>query len=103
MIEKCIFLTKENPQPSFLDTYAWVLFQLSIIEQDSNKKIEKLNSSKKIMISCFENGGGSAVMYEHYGDILFELKDLEGAKKNWLESIKKYPKNENLKEKIKNL
>ena len=55
------------------------------------------------MISCFENGGDSAVMYEHYGDILFELKDLEGAKKNWLESIKKDPKNENLKEKIKNL
>lgn len=103
MIEKCISLTNEDPQPSFLDTYAWVLFQQSIIEQDSNIKIEKLNSSKKIMISCFENGGDSAVMYEHYGDILFELKDLEGAKKNWLESIKKDPKNENLKEKIKNL
>ena len=103
MIEKCISLTKEDPQPSFLDTYAWVLFQQSIIEQDSNIKDEKLNSSKKIMISCFENGGDSAVMYEHYGDILFELKDLEGAKKNWLESIKKDPKNENLKEKIKNL
>ena len=103
MIEKCISLTKESPQPSFLDTYAWVLFQQSIIEQDSNKKNKKLNSSKKIMLSCFENGGDSAVMYEHYGDILFELNDLEGAKKNWLESIKKDPKNENLKEKIKNL
>jgi len=103
MIEKCISLTSEDPQPSFLDTYAWVLFQLSIIEQDANKKNEKLNSSKKLMISCFENGGDSAVMFEHYGDILFELKDLEGAKKNWLESIKKDPKNENLKEKIKNL
>ena len=103
MIEKCISLTKESPRPSFLDTYAWVLFQQSIIELDSNKKNEKLNLSKKIMISCFENGGDSAVMYEHYGDILFELNDLEGAKKNWLESIKKDPKNENLKEKIKNL
>ena len=103
MIEKCISLTKESPRSSFLDTYAWVLFQQSIIELDSNKKNEKLNLSKKIMISCFENGGDSAVMYEHYGDILFELNDLEGAKKNWLESIKKDPKNENLKEKIKNL
>ncbi len=103
MIEKCISLTKESPRPSFLDTYAWVLFQQSIIELDSNKKNEKLNLSKKIMISCFENGGDSAVMYEHYGDILFELNDLEGAKKNWLESIKKDSKNENLKEKIKNL
>ena len=79
------------------------MFQQSIIEQDSNIKNEKLNSSKKIMISCFENGGDSAVMYEHYGDILFELKDLEGAKKNWLESIKKDPKNENLKEKNKKI
>ena len=35
--------------------------------------------------------------------ILFELKDLEGAKKNWLTSIKKDPTNENLKEKINNL
>ena len=103
MIEKCISLTKESPQSSFLDTYAWVLFQLSIIEQDSNKKIEKLNSSKKVMISCFENGGESPVMYEHYGDILFELKDLDGAKKNWLISIRKDPTNENLKEKVNNL
>ena len=62
MIEKCISLTNEDPQPSFLDTYAWVLFQQSIIEQDSNIKNEKLNSSKKIMISCFENGGTQAVI-----------------------------------------
>ena len=41
------------------------------------------------MISCFENGGDSAVMYEHYGDILFELKDLEGAKKIGLNQLKK--------------
>ena len=52
------------------------------------------------MDACFQNGGNSAVMHEHYGDILFELNDVSGAKTQWKEAFKKDPNNKNLKEKI---
>ena len=95
-------LTKANPEPSFLDTYAWVLFQQGQEATDKNKKEEKYGLSKKIMDSCFEHGGNSAVMHEHYGDILLELNDINAAKKQWEEAFKKDPGNKNLEKKINN-
>ncbi len=102
MILKCLELTKTNPEPSFLDTYAWVLFQQGRELIEKNKKEEKYTLSKKIMKSCFENGGNSAVMHEHYGDILLELNDIEAAKKHWKEALKKTPGNKTLEKKINN-
>ena len=102
MIIKCLELTKANPEPSFLDTYAWVLFQQGQEATDKNKKQEKYGLSKKIMDSCFEYGGNSAVMHEHYGDILLELNDINAAKKQWAEAFKKDPGNKNLEKKINN-
>ena len=102
MIVKCLDLTKTTPEPSFLDTYAWVLFQQGQEATESNKKLEKYHLSKKMMDSCFENGGNSAVMHEHYGDILFELNDINAAKKQWKEAFKKDPNNKNLEKKINN-
>ncbi len=102
MILKCLKLTEENPEPSFLDTYAWVLYQQGKEIDEKLKKLEKFTLSKKMMDACFQNGGNSAVMYEHYGDILFELNDISGAKTQWKEAFKKDPNNKNLKEKIDN-
>ena len=48
---KCLELTKEDPQPSFLDTYAWVLYKQALIEKDSKLKQEKLSLSKKQWMS----------------------------------------------------
>ena len=100
MILKCLELTKETPEPSFLDTYAWVLYQQGKETKDSNTKLEKFTLSKNMMDACFQNGGNSAVMYEHYGDILFQLNDISGAKTQWKEAFKKDPNNKNLKDKI---
>ena len=103
MIIKCLELTKEEPQPSFLDTYAWVLYKQALIEKDSKVKQEKLSLSKKTMDVCFEFGGNSAVIFEHYGDILFQLNDLKGAKEYWEKAIKIDSGNKTIEEKIKNL
>ncbi len=102
MILKCLELTEESPEPSFLDTYAWVLYQQGKEIDEKLTKLEKFTLSKKMMDACFQNGGNSAVMYEHYGDILFELNDISGAKTQWKEAFKKDPNNKNLKEKIDN-
>ena len=103
MIIKCLDLTKEDPQPSFLDTYAWVLYKQAIIEKDSKIKQNKLSLSKKTMDECFNLGGNSAVIFEHYGDILFQLNDFEGAKEYWEKAIKIDSGNKIIEEKIKNL
>jgi tetratricopeptide (TPR) repeat protein len=103
MIMKCLELTKEDPQPSFLDTYAWVLYKQALIEKDSKLKQEKLSLSKKTMDECFDFGGNSAVIFEHYGDILFQLNDFKGAKEYWKKAIKIDSGNKKIEEKIKNL
>ena len=103
MIIKCLELTKEDPQPSFLDTYAWVLYKQALIEKDSKVKQEKLSLSKKTMDECFDVGGNSAVIFEHYGDILFQLNNFKGAKEYWEKAIKIDSGNKTIKEKIKNL
>ena len=101
MIIKCLSLTEEGPSPSFLDTYAWVLFQQGKHSLDLGVQLEKYNLSKKMMILCFENGGKSAVMHDHYGDVLFELNDFIGAKKQWGEALRKDPGNRKIEKKLK--
>ena len=66
-------VVKDHPDNStYLDTYAWVLFTR-----------EKFKEARKIMERAMELPGASAVHYEHYGDILFRLGDVDGAVKQW--------------------
>ena len=55
------------------------------------------------MDECFDVGGNSAVIFEHYGDILFQLNNFKGAKEYWEKAIKIDSGNKTIKEKIKNL
>ena len=72
MIIKCLNLTIEDPNPSFLDTYAWILYKLG--EHDLAKiEIEK----------ALELEPESAVIFDHYGDILYALGFLDQARKKW--------------------
>jgi len=100
MILKCLKLTEDDPQPSYIDTYAWVLFQQGKLSKDVNIQVEKYNLSKKMMNLCFERGGNSSVMYDHYGDVLFELNDLNGAKEKWEEALKKDQGNKQIEKKL---
>ncbi len=66
-------LIKSHPNnPTFLDTYAWVLFER-----------KKYKEAKKIMETAIETGGASSTHFEHYGDILFQLGDVDGAVQQW--------------------
>ena len=58
---------------TYQDTYAWILYQR-----------KEFKEAKKWMIKSLNNGSDkSAVVVEHYGDILYQLGDKEGAINQW--------------------
>lgn len=66
-------LIKNNPEnATYLDTYAWVLYVR-----------EKYKDARKVMEKAIGTGMASATHFEHYGDILFKLGDVENAVKQW--------------------
>ncbi len=71
MARKANDLDPENP--SFQDTYGWVLYKLGMYEQ-AEKWIKKaLDNEEK----------DSAVLLEHYGDVLFRLGRTDEALQYW--------------------
>lgn len=66
-------LIKNNPtNATYLDTYAWVLFTR-----------EKYKDARKVMEKAISTGLARAAHFEHYGDILFKLGDIDNAVKQW--------------------
>lgn len=66
-------LTKDNPDnPTYLDTYAWVLFAR-----------EKYKEAKKVIEKAIESGDLNPAYFEHYGDILFKLGQTDEAVRQW--------------------
>lgn len=57
---------------TYLDTYAWVLYAH-----------DKFKEARRVMEQALALPGLSFVHYEHYGDILFQLGDVDGAVKQW--------------------
>jgi len=85
-------LVKYNPKnTSYLDTHAWVLFMR-----------EKYKEAKKYIEKAIEVGGVSATHYEHYGDILFRLGDIDDAVKQWQKAKSMDLGNELIDKKIAN-
>ena len=71
MSYKCNELEKDNG--TYQDTYAWILYELADYEQ-----------AKIWMQKSLANGSDmSAVVVEHYGDILYKLGNIEGAIVEW--------------------
>ena len=68
---KCNELEKENG--TYQDTYAWILYQLSEYEK-AREWIQK---------SLANGSDSSAVVVEHYGDILYQLGETENAIIQW--------------------
>jgi tetratricopeptide (TPR) repeat protein len=66
-------LIKNNPEnATYLDTYAWVLYSR-----------EKYKDAKKVIEKAINSGMASATHFEHYGDILFKLGEVERAVQQW--------------------
>lgn len=72
----CVELEPMNP--TFLDTYAWVLY-----------KQKKYDKALVIIEKAYNYGGsGNPVIIEHYGDILFRLGNTGKALEMWNEAFK---------------
>ena len=85
-------LIKNHPDnASYLDTYAWVLFQES-----------KYKEAKKIIEKVFPLGQVNAIHYEHYGDILYQLGEIDEAVEQWQKAKSLNGNSEVLNKKITN-
>ena len=83
-------LTKNHPDNlSYIDTYAWVLYQEG-----------KYKDAKKTIERVFAGGKAGAVHYEHYGDILYQLGEVEEAVVQWQKAKSLHGDNEVLNKKI---
>lgn len=68
----------EPKNPTYLDTYAWILYKLG-----------RYDEAKKYMEKVFKyDKKPQGINYEHLGDILFQLGDVKNAVKNWKKAKK---------------
>lgn len=85
-------LVKNYPDnPTFLDTHAWVLYTR-----------EKFKEARKVIERAISTGQANAVHFEHYGDILFKLGDVDGAVQQWEKARGLNANSETLNKKITN-
>ncbi len=68
----------EPKNPTYLDTYAWILYKLGRYD-DALKYMNKVFKYDK---------NPQGVNYEHLGDILYQLGDTKNAVKNWKKAKK---------------
>lgn len=85
-------LVKNHPEnPTFLDTYAWVLYAR-----------EKYREAKRVMERAIASGKATATHFDHYGDILYKLGDVDGAVRQWEKARGLNANSETLDKKIAN-
>ncbi|UYN86451.1 MAG: tetratricopeptide repeat protein [Cyclobacteriaceae bacterium] len=66
-------LVKNNPDnAAFLDTHAWVLYTR-----------QKFKEARKFIERAIATGQANATHFEHYGDILFQLGEVDQAVQQW--------------------
>ncbi|MCU0368462.1 MAG: tetratricopeptide repeat protein, partial [Cyclobacteriaceae bacterium] len=76
---------------SYLDTHAWVLYAR-----------EKYKEARKVIEKAISVGNPSSTHLEHYGDILFQLGEIDLAVKQWQNAKQKDENNTALDKKISN-
>lgn len=79
----------EPENASFQDTYAWVLFQQ-----------KKYQEARVWMEKALRNNKSSGVQFEHFGDILFHLKETDLALEYWMKAKAQGVKSGTLDKKI---
>ena len=87
-------VVQENPDnPTYLDTYAWVLF-----------KRKNYSLARFYIESAINNGGeANAVLIEHYGDILYMLGEKDKAIEKWKKAVELGEGSTVLEQKVKEL
>lgn len=90
-------LSNENGEnPTYLDTYARILFKLKKLDEAKNYQAKALQLAEK------ENEL-SAELYDHYADILIELADYKEAILYLKKALNLEPENIAIKEKLKKI
>lgn len=85
-------LVKSFPDnPSYVDTHAWVLYAR-----------EKYKEARRTIEKLIITGKASATHYEHYGDILFQLGEIDNAVTQWQKAKQQAGGNAQLDKKITN-
>jgi tetratricopeptide (TPR) repeat protein len=85
-------LVKNNPDnPIYLDTYAWVLYVR-----------QKFKEARKVIEKAITTGKANASHFEHYGDILYQLGEVDSAVVQWEKARGLNAKSETLNKKIAN-
>jgi tetratricopeptide (TPR) repeat protein len=85
-------LIKNNPDnPTFLDTHAWVLYTRG-----------KYKEARKIIERAIGTGKATATHFEHYGDILYKIGEVEAAVEQWERARGLNANSETLNKKIAN-
>jgi len=85
-------LVKNHPDNiAYLDTHAWVLYNR-----------EKYKEAKKVMERALALDKPAAINFEHYGDILFQLGDIEEAVEQWRKAKAMGSLNQEIDKKIAN-
>ena len=88
MSRKSLDIEKDNA--SFLDTYAWINFELGQYTEAKFYQEQALANGKEDM----------ATIFEHYGDILFKLNETEKALTYWIKAKESGSKSKSLPIKI---
>lgn len=78
-----ITVKAEPSNPTYLDTYGWVLFEQGAYT------ISKIYIENAIRYSEEKKEDISAEVFEHYGDVLFKTGDTEKALEYWLKAKEK--------------
>ena len=85
-------LIKNHPEnPAFLDTHAWVLYVR-----------QKYKEARRVIEKAISTGNANATHFEHYGDILYQLGDVDGAVVQWEKARGMNANSELLNKKIAN-
>ncbi|HEY0895695.1 MAG TPA: tetratricopeptide repeat protein [Sphingobacteriaceae bacterium] len=79
----------EPGNPSFEDTFAWILF-----------KMKKYQEAKTWMEKAISDEGNNGTQFEHYGDILFHLGEVDRAVMQWKKALEKGAKSDSLEKKV---
>ena len=89
--EMCAKANELSPNnPYYQDTYGWILY-----------KIKEYSAAKEWTEKAIANGGHEIPdILEHYGDILFQLNDIDNAITNWKKALDKGSTSKILEKKI---
>lgn len=88
---KALQLSPDNP--TYLDTYAWINFQMG------NYVMARVYQSQAI--NKLSEGEGTADLYDHYGDILIKCEQPDEAIEYWEKALELSPGNELIERKIR--